>query len=126
MAVPYGREVIEQADRLLKQGKTEPEVAKILGIKRFETVADWKKKHGIGKPKAEKIPMDLREKNLGIWEQVQQDALEKLKTVDYSSAEEIVTALHIAHKCIMQLGELKVGKPEEEGKKIMKLLGGNK
>jgi len=126
MAAGYGKEVIEQADRLLKQGKSEPEVAKILGIKRFETVADWKRKHGIGKIKAKRMPMDLRGKNLEIWEKVQQDALEKLKKIDYSSAEEIVTALHIAHKCIMQLGEMKPEIPKEDGKKIMKLLGGSK
>jgi len=88
MAVPYGKEVVGQADRLLKQGKTEPEVAKILGVTRSETIADWKRKYGIGKPKAKRMPVKLRERNLEIWERVQQDALKKLKKLDYSSAEE--------------------------------------
>lgn len=125
MAVGYGKEVIREADRLLKQGKTERQVAKILGVTRTETIADWKRKHGIGRPKKKNISPKIRKDNLEVWRTVQKDALKKLKTMDYSKAEEIVIALQIAHRCIIQISDMAEDKGNEVKESgIMKLLGG--
>jgi len=128
MAVGYGKDVIREADRLLKQGKTERQVAKILGVVRTETIADWKRKHGIGKPRKKRVSSNLKKRNLEVWDKVQKDALKKLKEMEYSKAEEIVTALQIAHRCILQIADMMEEKQDEEVKEsgIMKLLGGDK
>lgn len=112
MPTGYPKEIIEKADDLLKEGHTMLEVAKILGLPRAITIADWKTKYGIGKPSISNLPDDLRKRNLEIWQKVQDLALKWLEEGKFKSAEGAVQALDLAEKYISILG--KVPQPKKE------------
>jgi len=102
--MPYPKEVIEKADELLRQGYSNPEVARMLGIPRPATISEWRRKYGLGLKDGEVVlPEKLRRENLRIWRKVQKRALDALSKTEFKHAEGAVKALEIAFRFIQIL-----------------------
>jgi len=134
MAKKYPKETIQKVDELLKEGLSAPTIAKMLGLPRAETISTWIKKYGLGPnastaanhrnsksslpivkdPGTHRRSADLVEKSLSIWLSVQDIMLERLKSVDFKSAEGIIQGLEISERCISHLACIKETFSESE------------
>ena len=111
---PYPKEVIQNAKKLFLEGIPVPKIAKILKIKRKETIFAWRKKFDWGSPISR--TKDLAEASLDsaqqqrcveVWTEVLNNSVKRLKATEFKSAEGIVEALKSATDALLKLSALK-------------------
>ena len=69
MRSTYPIKVREEAKKLYEEGISEPKIAKMLGIKRSQTINDWRSKYGWKRQKEKDIAvMHTKQEMIDFWE----------------------------------------------------------
>ena len=114
----YPKEIINQAEKLWKQGLTAPEIAKSLNIRRVATIFNWRKKYGWQKPEASaaNLAPSQKEKCIATWLKVLETCTIRLEKAEFKSAEGIIEALRSATEALLKLSA--VGAISEPGEDL--------
>lgn len=99
----HSEETIHQAKELFEDGASYPAIAAQLGIRRSQTIYDWKRKHGWTRTKTTPVPTDIKSQ-IDIWEFISTKAMGFLQDMSFTSMSD---ALRTYDKAQAKLAVLK-------------------
>ncbi|TET67574.1 MAG: hypothetical protein E3J56_12695 [Candidatus Aminicenantes bacterium] len=99
----HSEETIHQAKELFEDGASYPAIAAQLGIRRSQTIYDWKRKFGWVRTKTTPVPTDIKSQ-IDIWEFISTKAMGFLQDMSFTSMSD---ALRTYDKAQAKLAALK-------------------
>lgn len=108
MKSKYSKKTKEEAKLLYEQGVPEPQIAKMLGIKRPQTINDWRAKFGWQRwdPKVDIKILRSKPEMIAFWESLGLKAINALRSTKIKSSTEALRILKEASQFLTSIDKM--------------------